>query len=256
MSSSFKNYIDRNITAIIGTLLFHVLLLAILNYILIQPGTPEKYEVIKITFPEDDMQIDPKVKKYMYEFKDQGNKAVNEAAPDNIAKGNYNKFDKPDISESSKNKIDEQIKRKLKGLEEEVIKEQRESGYGYTEEEAAKLLSSARERTLDHIKPQKPRSEAAYKGPTNITYKLENRYDVYLKVPVYLCQYGGQVTVNIAVNRDGKVVSVKVDKETSETHDPCLVEAALRGAYNTYFNKKADAPKLQKGSITYIFVPQ
>ena len=94
-----------------------------------------------------------------------------------------------------------------------------------------------------------------YKGPTNISYELKDRFMAKLEVPVYKCEGGGTVVVLIEVNQKGYVVNVKIDVKNSELND-CFVESATNAAYTTRFNPSETAPDLQKGKITYRFVSQ
>lgn len=71
-----------------------------------------------------------------------------------------------------------------------------------------------------------------------------------------MCQHGGEVTMNIAVNRDGRVVAAKVDEQTTSTNDACLLKQAQSAALSTRFNREDSAPELQKGSITFRFAAQ
>ncbi len=185
----------------------------------------------------------------------ESNTAKNEAAPSGMSKADYNQLE-DQLSESGKESVDEKIYNDLKALEQQVIDEQRAAGYGYTEEEAKELIDSFKPDELKHVAPQEARSEGAYKGTTNISYKLENRYDTYIYVPVYLCQSGGMITVNLAVNREGEVVKAKVNTSQSESNDPCLLDAAIKGAYRCKFNRSSSAPALQRGTITFRFSPQ
>lgn len=96
---------------------------------------------------------------------------------------------------------------------------------------------------------------AVYKGPTNIYYNLLNRRTIDLYVPVYKCPGLGKVVVLISVNQEGKVIDAKIDKTQSD-NDPCLFDAAYDAALRSVFNADLNAPKEQKGSITYLFVSQ
>lgn len=247
-------FLKRHKFGVLGTLLLHFLLLFATTqwYMPSADGSNEQYLVLE--FPEEPAEelIREKVKDQTApdnSQNDASNKAVNEAAPD-VKEGDYNNF-----NDNAKASVDEQIEQELKELEQEVLDNQRAQGYGYTPEEAANLLNNKRNKSLDNEASQKPRSEAAYKGNTNITYKLPNRYDVDLKVPVYLCQYGGVVVVNIAVDNRGRVISAKIDSESSSTTDNCLTKAAIKGAKQTTFNT-INASGVQKGSITYKFITQ
>jgi len=94
-----------------------------------------------------------------------------------------------------------------------------------------------------------------YSGKSNIHYFLENRFHVRLPIPVYLAKSGGEITVDIQVDRSGKVI--KADVRTSKsTSDPMLPIYAGQAAERTLFNADLKAPLVQKGSITYKFVAQ
>ncbi|MBN1988793.1 MAG: energy transducer TonB [Bacteroidales bacterium] len=98
-------------------------------------------------------------------------------------------------------------------------------------------------------------SKTQFKGPSVISYFLDGRRALELPVPSYLCEKGGQVVVDIEVNRNGRVTSAQVDKANS-VNDDCITSAAISAALTSRFTAKADAPSKQKGSITYLFVPQ
>lgn len=94
-----------------------------------------------------------------------------------------------------------------------------------------------------------------YSGKSNIHYNLKDRYHVRLPIPVYLAKGGGVVSVDIQVDRSGNVIKAVVNS-TKNIADPMLPEYALQAANGTVFNEKQDAPAVQKGTITYHFVPQ
>ena len=89
---------------------------------------------------------------------------------------------------------------------------------------------------------------------TTITYNLEGRSQKRMPVPVYQCEGGGAVIVNISVNREGYVVSATISEKSSD--DECLHDAALISARSSRFTTKFDAPIRQKGTITYTFIAQ
>ncbi len=105
------------------------------------------------------------------------------------------------------------------------------------------------------IKNTVPKDESKFKGPAVISYFLEGRKAMMLPVPSYKCQFGGQVVVDIDVSPDGKVVGAKIDSKNS-LNDECIAEAAITAALNSFFTEFPNAPSKQKGSITYLFVPQ
>ena len=97
--------------------------------------------------------------------------------------------------------------------------------------------------------------QSAFKGKSNIKYYLENRYHVRLPIPVYLAQGGGEVVVDIVVNRDGRVLSAN-PRINSRITDMEIYAYAKQAAEKTRFNADSSAPDKQKGTITYVFVPQ
>ena len=75
-------------------------------------------------------------------------------------------------------------------------------------------------------------------------------------MPVYKCEGGGIVKLDIRVNRRGKVEFVSVDTAESGTKDDCLISAAKDAAMKTRFTLNQAAPLLQSGSLTYRFIAQ
>jgi hypothetical protein len=117
------------------------------------------------------------------------------------------------------------------------------------------LLKGQEEIPNTPVKNTIPKDESKYKGPAVISYYLEGRKAIFLPVPSYKCQFGGQVVVDIEVGQDGKVVNAKIDPKNS-LNDDCIDTAAIDAAYNSFFTMSLESTAKQKGSITYLFVPQ
>ncbi|MDR1022650.1 MAG: hypothetical protein LBL94_05200 [Prevotellaceae bacterium] len=101
---------------------------------------------------------------------------------------------------------------------------------------------------------KKPAAEERYTGPSVMSYSLKGRKAFVLPVPVYMCEKGGEVVVNIAVARNGSVSAAGIDEKKSAA-DLCIREAARQAALLSKFSVSAQ-PKSQQGTITYRFVPQ
>jgi TonB family protein len=121
--------------------------------------------------------------------------------------------------------------------------------------EESKLIKGQEEIPNTPIKNTIPADESKFKGPAVISYYLEGRKAMYLPVPSYKCQFGGQVVVDIEVSLDGKVTSAKIDSKNS-LNDDCIDAAAIEAAYSSFFTSSPETTAKQKGSITYLFVPQ
>ena len=108
------------------------------------------------------------------------------------------------------------------------------------------------ERKGDEKSDNEDRS-AKVAGTVTVSYSLNNpvRHHRYLDKPAYKCEGGGEVVVNITVDRSGKVIAA-----TPSGGDKCMRETAQRSAFASTFNIDNSAPARQQGTITYIFIPQ
>lgn len=98
--------------------------------------------------------------------------------------------------------------------------------------------------------------EANYRGPTRIYYDLQGRNHVYLPIPIYKCQGSGKIVLIIEVDQRGNVIKANVVEGESSTADQCLVDTAVGAALVTRFQPDLNAPRTQRGTLTYIFVAQ
>lgn len=74
-----------------------------------------------------------------------------------------------------------------------------------------------------------------------------------LPSPSYNVQASGKVVVEIWVDNYGNVQKAVAGVEGTTVSDKTLWQAARKAALEAHFNLSADAPALQKGTITYIF---
>jgi TonB family protein len=104
-------------------------------------------------------------------------------------------------------------------------------------------------------KSGKDKEKKEYSGPSVLTYFLEGRSATDLPIPAYRCYGGGHVTVNIAVNCQGRVIDCWVSEKASSA-DRCLREFALRAARQTRFTASSTSAERQEGYIVYEFIAQ
>ena len=102
---------------------------------------------------------------------------------------------------------------------------------------------------------RKEAKRSSFKGKSNIRYLLGNRYHLQLPIPVYLAQGGGEVVVDIVVDRSGEVLSA-TPRSTSNLSDPTILAYAKQAAEKTRFNADNAAPEKERGTITYLFIAQ
>lgn len=98
------------------------------------------------------------------------------------------------------------------------------------------------------------RQDRKIKGRVTVSFSLVDpvRTSRHLEVPAYRCEGGGDVEVEITVDRSGEVVGI--GRITGG--DACMREEARRAARASCFNIDQSAPARQRGTITYIFIPQ
>ncbi|HCC65073.1 MAG TPA: hypothetical protein DEP62_07630, partial [Flavobacteriales bacterium] len=95
--------------------------------------------------------------------------------------------------------------------------------------------------------------DAQYDGLVTVRYNLEGRSGRDLDVPGYLCEGAAMVEVDIEVSSSGDVVDASLRQGSVED---CFGQAALRSAMLAKFSASSDAPRRQRGTLTYVFVAQ
>ena len=100
----------------------------------------------------------------------------------------------------------------------------------------------------------KERKDTKRKGNVTVSFSFTNpvRYSRHLIKPAYRCEGGGQVDVAVEIDRSGRVLSAEV----TYGGDECMRQTAIEAARNSRFDHNDAAPSRQKGTITYIFIPQ
>ncbi|RMG82280.1 MAG: hypothetical protein D6707_03185 [Bacteroidetes bacterium] len=231
-------------------MIFHILILWFFNFTLILNPEPESQSEILINFefPEEEPRQEELQNSQNEEetYESRGNQAKNLASDYEERKVNPQEFE-----QKAEQELQEEINK--------LINEAKQESDNKTDNTSEALPADIPEENIeDKYKDVLPEANkpSEFKGKTNITYSLENRYDLKLKVPVYMCENSGKVTVNIVVNRSGHVVSASVNENQSTVKDYCLYEAAKNAALHTKFNTSYDAPLMQKGFIEYHFMPQ
>ncbi len=103
--------------------------------------------------------------------------------------------------------------------------------------------------------PEESDAEGAYRGPSVISYTLDGRKGRNLSVPAYKWYGGGDVAVEIVVNRKGRVIAASVIESLS-TPNENLHHLAVDAAKRSRFSSSESAPEKQIGQILYRFLEQ
>lgn len=164
------------------------------------------------------------------------------------------KFDESlrDSKNSNANEIYEEAER----VQEELARSREEHERSLRDlENRQKSREQQREKENIERKESNKKQDSFVRGNVTTAFKLEGRTAIYIDIPAYKCEGGGQVLVNISVNRNGKVVGANVEKATS-TSDRCLISEALASARACKFNTSQSADDPQRGTILYTFIAQ
>lgn len=100
----------------------------------------------------------------------------------------------------------------------------------------------------------KNRGAGGSTGNKGVSYNLQGRGFQKLPPPKYDYQGEGRVVVEVSVDRSGKVIQAVPGVKGSTTLDEYLLKVAKDAALEASFEVKADAPPVQKGTITYNFI--
>lgn len=116
------------------------------------------------------------------------------------------------------------------------------------DEDVLSSYSSVNE-VLNKRKPSK-RDQSVNKK-SSMHYSLVNRTHEFLPTPIYLCEEGGKIVVNITVNAAGLVTDSYVNASSTSSNE-CLKDHALAYANDARFNSDSSKSS-QIGTITFYF---
>ena len=242
--SKIKELYKQNVYGVMGTLLFHILLFSsfFLTEVKLKGEIKEEPVIIDFSTLEETEEL---LEEQTEKPEEKNTPSADDIKP-NQARSNRAVNDAPVkdpfFDESYQREVAE-AKKLVSDVNNQLSKEKKEVRE-YEMPEA----------TTEGMDPDSIKN-TIYSGESNIRYFLENRYHIRLPIPVYLAQSGGLVVVEIAVNRKGRVMQAEI-RSNSHPQDPMLEVYAKQAALRTVFNEDQSAPALQKGTISYTFVPQ
>jgi hypothetical protein len=167
---------------------------------------------------------------------------------------------------SSKSEVKVDAKEYIDKVKEELIQsgklgtdnylDQKRGNNQMSEDDQFIMDKNEEKKELEKKANESQKMAANYKGPTRIYYDLQGRNHTYLPIPIYKCQGSGKIVLLIEVNQRGIVENASVIEGESTAKDECLIETATGSALVSRFEPDLNAPKIQKGTLTYIFVAQ
>lgn len=163
----------------------------------------------------------------------------------------FNETAKPSIGEPEPLKtLEELLEEREMGSEPNEFNEG-DVGFASNLKELAKKRKERREQLGERDAEKKEFTNYLKDRRTSISYSLVDRNAYYLPPPIYTCEKGGKVVINITVDRNGDVLEVSFNDKSSNTSDYCLIQNAKAYALKANFSR---SPKnSQIGTITYLF---
>jgi len=100
------------------------------------------------------------------------------------------------------------------------------------------------------LESQKNANNSANKN-SSVSYSLVDRLHTFLPTPIYLCEQGGKIVVNITVNHEGNVIDAIINASSS-SENGCLIDHAIEYAKESKFTRNPKKAS-QLGTITFLF---
>jgi hypothetical protein len=239
-----RSFFINNINGILGTLVFHLLIIAIFMAARLSSVNQDDTSGIMINF---DMAELPDI-----EIPKPETRTAFEQYLDNVLRSNMA------VNEAEERPLPDQFKNldasETRELDQRVAEILQKASAGQMP-----VLPEFPEISMEVNKPEEKKEQKKaepYTGPTNIYYNLQGRRALWLPVPIYKCPDKGIVTVDVLVNQLGNVVQARVNKNPVNFNEECLFEAAISAALKARFDQNAGAPTRQAGTITFHFQPQ
>lgn len=239
-----KEFFRENINGILGTVIFHLLIVVFFMAARLSVIDQEDLDAILIDFQPPEIELP--------EIPPQETRTQYEQYLDNILRRNIA------VNEAIERPVPDQFRNMnpetMQELDQRMAEILQQAALGNMPQ-----LQDFPEISMEVPKPPETRKdikEEPYTGPTNIFYNLEGRRALWLPVPIYKCPDRGVVTVEILVNQLGNVIHARVNSSPRNFNEECLNEAAMAAALKARFNQSASAPLRQAGTITFHFQPQ
>lgn len=248
-------FLKRNINGILGTILFHLIILVVAmgmklssprqnneEYIIIEPETLEEFE--KLNKKENEKQNNLEnfdIENYLKEIRNVGG-----SNPSNA----YNSKISAMSEDELRQKYESEILKEKYGSDYEKMKNSTYEDYLKGKEE----ISSQTDKNLNN---NTTKTQASYAGPALVFVELQNpnRGKTYIHVPVFTCENGGRVVIDISIAPDGSVKSATINSAKSNGDASCISNAAKEAALKSKFSPISGG-KNETGTITYSFIEQ
>ncbi len=243
------NFIRENINGILGTVVFHLLIIVVFMAARLSsvPDPQEESMLIEFELDVSEEEFRALTESLMAERDNLQQENQSHQQSRNIAVNVSEERPIPDnfreMSSEQLENLDQRMNDILNDAANGIMPELEQPEFNF--EQQPEIISQE-----DH------NSDEPYKGPTTITYDLQGRNHLRIPVPVYKCPDGGIVEVNIDVDKQGRVIRATIDGNPTGFNEICIFETAIEASMASRFEEKSDAPPVQTGTITFYFQHQ
>ena len=246
VKTTIESWVIPHRRGIMGTVIFHLLLMILFLSLEISKMTVHAEMEIVMEMPDrEQLQKREEENKRKKEIRQKTSEEEVQRMLRSIAV-NENVEKKQDARQNVQQYVDEIMQELQEEGKEGRYRARQDKNY---QNDSLQNVRDRKEQELDSLK------STFYSGESSVTYNLKGRYARFLPIPVFKCEYGGKVVVEITVNPKGIVQKAVVVESKSETDD-CLRAVAVDAAERSRFNENPSAPAQQKGTISYNFVKQ
>lgn len=265
-----KRLSKENLTGIIGTVLVHALVVALLYFLVLTPPAelPEKGVEVMMGVDIEDYAMaqfnetpppapepvpaQPAPSVAEEQLMTQDSEESLSLPPEKPKKESVKK---PEKTPEQIRKEKEEAERKERERKEAEARKAAENSIANAFNKGNKMSKKGDEKKEDTTKgSQQGNSNAGLQTGVGVSFSLEGRSVGAdgIAVPKEKLQAEGRVVVDITVNPSGKVIMAGINIKKTNTVDSALREAALKAARRTVFNGIAGVDN-QSGTITYNF---
>jgi len=242
---------------IIGTLLFHILLIVAFLFMgLTYQIPPPPEEGISINFGYVDEGMNEAEPEDVAEIPDPVHEEIIEeqsAAEEEVVTQETEEAPLVEKTEQKKKEPELEKKEVIEEKKQEVNKKALYTGKKKNKEtDEGNTGESGNQGAIDGDPNAKAYSGGGI-GTEGIAYQLGGRSPKFKAKPIYKIQEQGKVVVIITVDRLGNVVNAIPGAKGSTTLNKYLLAKAKEAALKTKFNPKQSAPEKQQGKIIYHF---
>ncbi len=245
--------IEKYRYAILGTILFHILIFVVSSFTSVQPVTKMPDEEIRMEIPLDDIEFEPEIE----EILDLKKEPIPTENVSNLA-ADANDTRERDYENFSTNKdeIDQAVLDDAKELEAQFFKEAAANNPNHVNTQTQSNVDVETNATKKDKPKDNPTlsggADNAFAGEVMISYNLKGRKAYALPNPGYTCNSSGTIVIQIKVDNSGDVKDIKFLSNLSSGASECLVERASNYAKKARFDFKSGG--VQTGTITYKFM--